>query len=392
MRRFASFVMTGACLCLLLTATGPPATADEWGELPADFVDVIPLLESLGLPTQPVWSESELGPEDADPLDEACPDGYFPEYEPTQQQIVFKTFRRSPLGPAINIYLDQWDPELPGGTSAPAVVLYHGGGWRTGCRRLLQKQAAAFADAGYIVFSADYRLSCSPQDDPHPDEAPLCGWQYPTIDVETGTPGAAIHDVQDAVAWVKDHADEYWSVFNGKVAAAGGSAGGNLLYRGAGELSANDPRRPDVVSGWSGNAHFAEMSSGQLYCNGAPTPGLRGSCWGAVIRYIGCDIRDLPDTNCRPKYLAAQPIDAYAASGPPAFIANSNDELVNILTAENLRDRLSIVLGIDAELCEVDGDIHGRGYVLNEPCIDNPPDEPLVFDSMVDFFEPYVQP
>src|SRR5262249_24385134 len=94
-----------------------------------------------------------------------------------------------------------YSPILP----LPPFVLFHGGGWRQGCRRLLQVAAEEFAASGYIVFSADYRLACQPSDNPTEDEAPLCGWQYPTIDLATGTEGAAVHDVLGALGWVHDH-------------------------------------------------------------------------------------------------------------------------------------------------------------------------------------------
>src|SRR5262249_29173284 len=157
-------------------------------------------LEDLGLPLVPMMPEwdTQEGMETLNPLSEPCPEGYLEGDEPDADEIQYKLFRRTQTGPYIPLYMAEWDPLLNQGTDAPALVLFPGGGWRASCRRLLQQEAKAFAADGYIVFSADYRLSCIPSDNPSADELPLCGWQWPATDLESpGGHGAAMHDVQD---------------------------------------------------------------------------------------------------------------------------------------------------------------------------------------------------
>ena len=328
-----------------------------------------------------------------DPLAEPCPADYPSGQGPTNADITYKTFHRSQTSPAIPLYIDQWDPTLDDQAEAPALVLFHGGGWHQSCRRLFADEAPALADAGYIVFSADYRLACQPSDNPSVDEAPLCGWQYPTIDPVTHAPGAAMQDVQDAVAWVKSHAGDYWSGFNGNVAAIGGSSGGNLLYRGAGVLSVDDDRRPVVVGGWSGPTYFGDMDPGQdelFLCDGAWTQEEQASCWQAVIRYTSCDINGAPVGGaCWQKYEAAEPIEAYTSTGPPAFIANSDEEMVNILNQSDFAARLQ-QLDVDQDPCTVPGHGHGRAYVLDGHCTEHT--GMTVLQAQVDFFADYVYP
>lgn len=86
----------------------------------------------------------------------------------------------------------------------PAVIWVHGGAWLFGTRR---EQAVPMlshlAANGWTCFSIDYRLS--------PD----------------ATMPEHIEDVKRAVAWVREHADEY-GVDPSFIALSGGSAGGHL--------------------------------------------------------------------------------------------------------------------------------------------------------------------
>jgi acetyl esterase/lipase len=56
---------------------------------------------------------------------------------------------------------------------APAVLLYHGGGWRTGDRASMTVACTAFARLGYVAIAPEYRLL---------GEAP---WPAPLIDART---------------------------------------------------------------------------------------------------------------------------------------------------------------------------------------------------------------
>ncbi len=109
---------------------------------------------------------------------------------------------------------DVWEP--PGGAKGPgrsgpdvaahgrpAVIMVHGGGWRSGERSDFPSWDAWLADEGYVVFDIDYRLSPPPS------------WQD------------APSDVACAVGWVKENATRY-GVDPERVVLMGRSAGGHL--------------------------------------------------------------------------------------------------------------------------------------------------------------------
>jgi acetyl esterase/lipase len=104
------------------------------------------------------------------------------------------------------VRLDVYMPKAPPreGELRPAIVQVHGGGWIFGSRveqgiPLLNHLAAN----GWVGFNVDYRLS----------------------------PGATmpehVIDVKRAIAWVREHADEY-GVDPERICLTGGSAGGHL--------------------------------------------------------------------------------------------------------------------------------------------------------------------
>jgi len=96
------------------------------------------------------------------------------------------------------------DLYLPEGAGPfPVVVYLHGGGWTSGDRKQLRRQAAHFAELGIAGFAIDYRL------------APA--HKYP----------AAFEDAEAAVKWVRDNAAKY-RFDPTRIAAAGSSAGGHL--------------------------------------------------------------------------------------------------------------------------------------------------------------------
>ena len=96
------------------------------------------------------------------------------------------------------------DLYLPAGaTHAPAIVLVHGGGWRTGSRTDLAPMARKLAQRGYASATVSYRLS---------PEA-----RYP----------AAIDDVRASVRWLRANAQRY-GIDPARMALAGGSAGGQI--------------------------------------------------------------------------------------------------------------------------------------------------------------------
>jgi pectinesterase len=85
----------------------------------------------------------------------------------------------------------------------PAVVLVHGGGWRSGNKSMNTPLAQQLARNGYFVMSVEYQLSLEAK--------------YP----------AAVHNLKAAVRWLRSKAETY-GLNENYIAMIGGSAGGQL--------------------------------------------------------------------------------------------------------------------------------------------------------------------
>jgi acetyl esterase len=84
-----------------------------------------------------------------------------------------------------------------------AIMLVHGGGWRSGNKSHFYPMANLLAQRGYTVFLPEYRLSAEAR---YPD---------------------GLVDLNDAIVWVKQQADQHG--FNkDKLALGGGSSGGQM--------------------------------------------------------------------------------------------------------------------------------------------------------------------
>lgn len=85
----------------------------------------------------------------------------------------------------------------------PAVIIIHGGGWKSGNKDQMQVLAQEIASKGYSCFTIEYRLS--------PEAL------YP----------AAIFDVKNAIKFIKDNAKKFHVDAN-KIAILGCSSGGQM--------------------------------------------------------------------------------------------------------------------------------------------------------------------
>jgi acetyl esterase/lipase len=119
-----------------------------------------------------------------------------------EEGVVFGT------GGGRDLRCDVYRPPTQDGP-APAVLLVHGGGWRTGDRTQLRGYGVLFGRAGYVCVASEYRLL---------DESP---WP------------AQIHDVKAAIRWMRANADEL-GIDPDRIAVEGNSAGAHLALLAAG--------------------------------------------------------------------------------------------------------------------------------------------------------------
>ncbi|WP_426484736.1 alpha/beta hydrolase fold domain-containing protein [Flavobacterium sp. 2] len=85
----------------------------------------------------------------------------------------------------------------------PAVIMIHGGGWRSGNKSQMQIMAQEIAAKGYSCFPVEYRLSLEAK---YPD---------------------AVYDVKNAIKFIKDNAKKF-HVDPNKIAVLGCSSGGQM--------------------------------------------------------------------------------------------------------------------------------------------------------------------
>src|SRR5688572_6399756 len=99
--------------------------------------------------------------------------------------------------------LDAFYPKQKGTAKRIALIIIHGGGWRTGNRTLHYPMAQRLAGIGYVCFTPEYRLS-----------------------TEALFP-ASIYDIKSVIRWVRKNAAKY-NIDPNKIVVGGHSAGGEI--------------------------------------------------------------------------------------------------------------------------------------------------------------------
>ena len=101
------------------------------------------------------------------------------------------------------LLIDAFYPKWKASPKRTAIIIIHGGGWRSGNRTLHYPFAQRLAKLGYVCFTPEYRLSTEAL--------------YP----------AAVYDIKAAIRWVRKSAARY-NINEDKIVVAGHSAGGEL--------------------------------------------------------------------------------------------------------------------------------------------------------------------
>lgn len=146
------------------------------------------------------------------------------------------------------LLLDAFYPKGKVKTKRTAIVIIHGGGWRSGNRTQHHPLAQQLADLGYVCITPEYRLSTEAL--------------YP----------AAVYDVKAAIRWMKENAGKYSVDTNmitvlgfsagGQLAALAGNTNGNSLFEGTGCVSTYSSNVQAVVD-IDGMLSFVHPESGE---------------------------------------------------------------------------------------------------------------------------------
>jgi acetyl esterase/lipase len=193
----------------------------------------------------------------------------------------------------ITLLMDAFYPAPKRRVLRPAILIIHGGGWRSGNPGQHHNLARALADRGYACFTPAYRLSTHAL--------------YP----------AAVEDVNAAFAWIKKHAGRF-GVDTGKMVLLGFSAGGQLAsllattwagekYRGA--PKAGEGPRPAALVNLDGILSFVHPESGE---------GDDSRRTSAATYWFG-----LPRKEAEALWEEASPLTHAGKSTPPTLFINS---------------------------------------------------------------------
>lgn len=244
---------------------------------------------------------------------------------------VFAQPEGGPLGMTI------YEPRTRGTGLRPGMVLIHGGAWRFGPRWQQRWYCRAFARAGYVVMSIDYRL--------------MPKYTFPHC----------LYDCKAAVRWLRLHAGEY-QVDPERIVVFGASAGGHL----AAFLAATGPE--DGLEGDENpGASSAVRAAVSLYgavdltkYRDLGLPGISGRrATKGMLKFAGTEVAKGGED----PLAAASPI-TYAKPGmAPVFLAHGmSDMFVHYEQSEAFHARLQ-ELGVPARLVGYPWRNHGFDYV-----------------------------
>lgn len=201
----------------------------------------------------------------------------------------------------------------------PAVLVIHGGSWKSGDRKQLGLYAASLARRGYVTYAVEYRL------------APKHPWP------------AQWEDVRDAVIWLKKHAGKQ-GIDPDRIGAVGYSAGGHLatMLATRGHQAA-DPDQPNLT------AAVRCVAAGGAPCDFSQMP-LDNKF---LAYWLGATRKEKPEV-----YVQASPLQLVSASTSPIFFFNGTlDLMVRPNSAKILSEKL-VALGIDSALHLIPGAGH----------------------------------
>lgn len=250
--------------------------------------------------------------------------------------------------------LDILYPDDPAAPARPLIVHIHGGGWYAGGKggESTLAMMKAFAAAGYVAASIDYRLS---------DEAP-----FP----------AAIEDGRLAVRWLRSQAARY-HVDPGHIGVVGASAGGHLsailaVTGGTSEFAGNGG-----LEAVSSAVQAAVPVCGPMDLQKPLSLKLGLDNDEAVIRFLGGTPAQKPEEARR-----ASPASYIRPGLPPMFLIHgSEDRRVELVQSTDFAAAVEAA-GSPCEVAVVEGGGHGMGIART----------PEMAGRIITFFDGHLKP
>jgi acetyl esterase/lipase len=224
--------------------------------------------------------------------------------------------------------LDVYMPRLEG-SSRPAVLQIHGGAWVMGDKRQQGVPLLThLASTGWVGFNANYRLS----------------------------PGATfpdhLIDLKRAIAWIREHADEY-GVDPNFIAVTGGSAGGHLAALMA--LTANEPRYQPRFE----NADTSVQAAVPFYGIYDFTNRLGTHPRVFLKRLLEPHVMKAYISEAPERFTEASPLDRIHPDAPPFLIIHGDrDTLAPLADARLFAERLRAVSKAPVVYAELRGAQH----------------------------------
>ena len=210
----------------------------------------------------------------------------------------------------------------------PAIVILHGGGWKSGDSTRGHEIMVIYATQGYVTLSINYRLS------------------------GTSTAPAAVHDCKLAIRWTRANAEKY-GIDPDRIGCTGGSAGGHLTAMMAVTEPSDDVEGP-YLEDYSSAVQAAMPLSGVYDFRFSESrffdPFLGGKL-GA--RKEGLTEQMSPTLLLRPEKAKAL---------PPMLIVHSDNEMVHIRQFEEFVAALKEI-GREEETILLPGKGHGHKLI-----------------------------
>ena len=245
--------------------------------------------------------------------------------------------------------LDVYAPS--GALAAPAIVMIHGGSWRTGFKEQFDDAAERFAGAGYAAITINYRI---------------------------GGAGAfpnAVKDCACALSYVRGHASEL-AIDSQRVAVMGYSSGGHLAALLG--VAVDDPElAPDCASGPTSPPAAVISGSGMQDLHDF-------SDYETVRDFLGGTTSEVPAA-----YSRASPMLQVGAGEPPFLLIHGTDDVFDGVD-QSLRMRRALTAQANVAGLLL---LEGGGHLFNpsddgaEVLIELATETPEAWLAMLEFLE-----